>query len=676
MAKIMTNMKKHFIKIVIVFYIVASSFFYYGYIDDINNNNEALIKSIPIKQSIATKDDSNKYISSASCKSCHPSEYNSWYNTYHRTMTQVADSKTVLGRFDGTKINSRGLEYTVYKTNNQFWARVPDPEIMMKTIETGRRVNDYIYQIRRDNKLSLFDLRSVPRIDKRVVMTTGSHHYQTYWIEGSVYDPDKKENRNKYGNLLQTLPLVYLPNDDKWIPREDAFMRSPESKRMISQWNHHCIKCHSTHGNPGLNDDNTFKTEVAELGISCESCHGPAGNHVQFYQSPINRYSSLINSSTNHAKHIINPDKLDHKLSSQICGQCHGVYIYNDANLGLSFSKSGPHYNAGTNSIHKFRYYIQHPNSLKLSERDLSELENNKSFFRERWWDDGTILAGGREFSAMRVSSCYTIKREGIRNISCLDCHSMHHSDPKDQLKEGMSGNNACVQCHKEEKYTSEIERHTNHKTNSTGSSCLNCHMPHTSYALLGAIRSHQMQSPSALRSIEHGVPNACNLCHLDKTLQWTQEKLNKWYGHEIKSLNNDEKEISAWLLWLVKGDAAQRAIAAWHGGWGPAKNISGSDWYSQYLAELLKDPYSVVRYIAHKSLEKVNESNEIQYDFLASDTQLKAKYLEVLKVWTSEHPPKKTGSNILIKKDGLIDKEKFKTLLEKRNDRPVNIKE
>ena len=49
MAKIMTNMKKHFIKIVIVFYIVASSFFYYGYIDDINNNNEALIKSIPIK---------------------------------------------------------------------------------------------------------------------------------------------------------------------------------------------------------------------------------------------------------------------------------------------------------------------------------------------------------------------------------------------------------------------------------------------------------------------------------------------------------------------------------------------------------------------------------------------------------------------------------------------------
>ena len=55
---------------------------------------------------------------------------------------------------------------------------------------------------------------------------------------------------------------------------------------------------------------------------------------------------------------------------------------------------------------------------------------------------------------------------------------------------------------------------------------------------------------------------------------------------------------------------------------------------------------------------------------------QLKAKYLEVLQNWASEHSPKKTGSEILIEKNGLIDKEKFKRLLHERNDRPVNIKE
>ena len=670
------NMKKYLFKIILISYIITSLSLYLIYLNKKKLDIEMIENSVPVEKSIPLRDKSNKFISSDSCRACHPSEYDSWHNTYHRTMTQVADSQSVQGRFDGSDIYSKGLTYTVYKTNNQFWAKVPDPEIMMKTIETGRRVNDYTYQIRKDNKLSLLDLRSVPRVDKRVVMTTGSHHYQTYWIEGSVFDHDTKRNKKKYGNLLQTLPLVYLPKDDKWIPREDAFMRSPESKRMISQWNHHCIKCHSTHGNPGLKDDNTFETEVAELGISCESCHGPAGNHVEYYQSPINRYSTLLDGTTNHAKYIINPNKLDHKLSSQICGQCHGVYIYNDPKLGLDFSRRGPHYNAGTNSIHSFRYYIQHPNSLKPNKRDPSEFENNESFFRERWWDDGTILAGGREYSAMRVSKCYTSKRAGIKNISCLDCHSMHHSDPKDQLKKGISGNNACVQCHKEEKYTKEIERHTYHKPNSSGSNCLNCHMPHTSYALLGAIRSHQIQSPSASRSIVHGVPNACNLCHLDKTLQWTQVKLNEWHGHDINKLNKDNIDISAWLLWLIKGDAAQRAIAAWHGGWEPARSVSGSDWYAPYLAELLKDPYSVVRYIAHKSLKEINISNNINYDFIASDTQLKAKYLEVLQNWASEHSPKKTGSEILIEKNGLIDKEKFKRLLHERNDRPVNIKE
>jgi len=669
-------MKKHIFKIIFILYIGSSVSLYLIYLNKKNLDIEIIKKSIPVEKSISLRDNSNNFISSDSCRACHPDEYDSWHNTYHRTMTQVADSKSVLGRFDGTDIHSRGLTYTVYKTNNQFWAKVPDPEIMMKTIETGRRVNDYTYQIRKDNKLSLLDLRSVPRVDKRVVMTTGSHHYQTYWIEGSVFDPDTKRNKKKYGNLLQTLPLVYLPKDEKWIPREDAFMRSPDSKRMISQWNHHCIKCHSTHGNPGLKDNNTFQTEVAEFGISCESCHGPAGNHVEYYKSPINRYSGAFDDSTNHAKHIINPNKIDHKLSSQICGQCHGVFIYNDPKLGLEFSRGGPHYNAGTNSIHDFRYYIQHPNSLPQNRRDPAEFENNKSFFRERWWDDGTILAGGREFTAMRVSACYNKKRKGVKNISCLDCHSMHHSDPKDQLKEGMDGNKACVQCHKEDKYTTRIETHTYHTNNSTGSSCLNCHMPHTSYALFEALRSHQIQSPSALRSIKHSVPNACNLCHLDKTLQWTQAKLNEWYGHEISPLNKDQQEISAWLLWLIKGDAAQRAIAAWHGGWEPAKSISGSDWYVQYLAELLKDPYSVVRYIAHESLESMSKTNGLDYDFLASDTDLNLKYLEILKSWISEDSLKTTGSEILITEDGLTNKRELKRLLGERNNRPVNIKE
>ena len=609
---------------------------------------------------------SDGYTSSASCRACHPSQYASWHKSYHRTMTQLAGPHSVMGKFDGTEVASGGLLYSVYQTNDQYWAKMPDPEIIMKTIETGRRINDHNYQIRTNGVLSVIDLRTVPRVDKRVVMTTGSHHYQTYWVEGSVLNPTNQINERKYGNLLQTLPLVYLPKEQQWIPRENAFMMAPSSKRMISQWNHHCIKCHSTAGNPGLIDNGTFDTRTAELGISCEACHGPAAGHAEHYRSPLARYADQFSDAA--AAKVVNPAKLDHRRSSQVCGQCHGVFIYNDPKRGQQFARSGPIYRPG-DDIHSIRYYIQHPGPSPTPVRQ-EELEKNPEFFRERWWDDGTILAGGREFTAMRVSACYT-KGE----MSCLSCHSMHHSDPVDQLKPDMRGNAACIECHADPQYTTQIEQHTFHEKNSTGSNCLNCHMPHTTYALLGGIRNHQIQSPSAKRSIRHGVPNACNLCHLDQTLDWAQQHLAKRYGHEPLPLSAEQKSTSAALLWLLKGHAAQRAITAWHAGWQPAREISGGDWLAPHLARLLEDPYGVVRHIAKESLEKQPGFGEFEYDFLADAPKRTRLAKRAIAQW-NEQPGETSGEAILIESDRRLMETAIQALLKRRDDRPFTIKE
>jgi len=608
----------------------------------------------------------NGYTSSASCRSCHPSQYASWHKSYHRTMTQLAGPHSVMGQFDGTEVESGGLLYRVYETNGQYWATMPDPEIIMKAVETGRRVNDHTYQIRTNDVLSMLDLRTVPRVEKRVVMTTGSHHYQTYWVEGSVLNPTNQINESKYGNLLQTLPLVYLPKEQQWIPRENAFMMAPSSKRMISQWNHHCIKCHSTAGNPGLTDNRTFDTRTAELGISCEACHGPAAGHAEHYRSPLARYADQLSDAA--AAKVINPAKLDHRRSSQVCGQCHGVYIYNDPERGQQFARSGPIYQPG-DDINSVRYYIQHPGPAPTPVRQ-EELEKNPEFFRERWWDDGTILAGGREFTAMRVSACYT-KGE----MSCLSCHSMHHSDPVDQLKPDMRGNAACIECHTDPEYTTQIEQHTFHEKKSTGSNCLNCHMPHTTYALLGAIRNHQIQSPSAKRSIRHGVPNACNLCHLDQTLDWVQQHLVKRYNHEPLPLSAEQKSTSAALLWLLKGHAAQRAITAWHAGWQPARDVSGGDWLAPHLARLLEDPYGVVRHIAKESLEKQPGFGEFEFDFLSKAPERARLAKRAIKQW-NQQPGDATGEAILIDIDRRLMETAIEALLQRRDDRPFTIKE
>jgi hypothetical protein len=254
----------------------------------------------------------------------------------------------------------------------------------------------------------------------------------------------------------------------------------------------------------------------------------------------------------------------------------------------------------------------------------------------------------------------------------------MHDSDPVDQLKPGMRGRQACVECHAGPEYTTAIEQHTFHKPNSTGSNCLNCHMPHTTYALLGAIRNHQVQSPSARRSIRHGVPNACNLCHLDRTLDWTQQQLAKRYGHEPLPLSTEQRRTSAALLWLLKGHAAQRAIAAWHAGWQPARDTSGDGWLAPHLARLLEDPYGVVRHIANESLKKQPGFGTFEFDFIAPGPERARLARSAITRWNRlpGNADDAAGDAVLIDPDRQLMETAIQALLKNRDDRPVTIKE
>ncbi|MBX3747780.1 MAG: hypothetical protein KF833_20930 [Verrucomicrobiae bacterium] len=582
------------------------------------------------------------YVTSAECRACHPGEHASWHRTFHRTMTQAAAPENVLGAFDGTAVSSDGLLYRVIRDGDAFWAEMPDPDVMMYVVQGGRDI----------------PMEEIPRVRLPVVMTTGSHHYQTYWVASERYD-----------RLLQTLPLVWLIADQRWIPREEAFLRGPGDRgRFITQWNHHCIRCHSTGGNPGLDlESGQLRTEVGELGIACEACHGPGEAHVRRHRDPIERYRALLSDQPDPT--IVNPARLDHRRSSQVCGQCHAVSILQDE-VAMEYARRGPLFRPG-DDLEATRYLIQHPRVDPTPER-RQEWRENPQFFRERWWDDGTILAGGREFTGMSASACY---RRGT--MSCLSCHSMHASDPVDQLIPGMDTSHACTQCHTEPRFTTEVQRHTFHAPASTGSDCLNCHMPHTTYALLKGIRSHQIESPHARASARLGVPNACNLCHLDRTLAWTAEHLERWYGQPRVPLTDEQRSTSAALLWLLKGHAAQRVIASWHLGWEPALAASGRDWLAPFQAELLADSYGVVRYVAERELRKLPGFESTRYDFLNPANDVRTDIRALQDTWQRLTPnPTRTGPEILLHPDGALMWDRLAALLEAQDQRPVTVKE
>lgn len=583
------------------------------------------------------------FATSKQCIDCHPKEHASWDRSYHSSMTQVALPENMLSDFEEAEVESAGLKYRVFRRGDTFWAEMPDPEVMLDVARGKPGVK----------------LSEIPRVERQITMATGSHHYQTYWVPSTRFD-----------TVMQTLPLVYLPKDRRWIPREAAFMNPPDQPfRMITIWNDHCIGCHSTGGSPGLKGPKELSTSVGELGIACEACHGAGEAHVAKHMSTEVQGLPPVARSTEPDPTIVNPARLDHRRSSQVCGQCHGVFI-RDEHFGMKYAREGDSYRPG-DDLHQGRIYIEYPQQGSPKEV-WGQFAANRDFYRERWWEDGTMLAGGREYTALMSNPCF---QRG--EMSCLSCHAMHDSPPDRQVTAGMETSAACTQCHSEPRFNAGIASHTHHAAGSSGSECMNCHMPHTSYALFRAIRNHSISSPTVAQSVQKRTPNACNLCHLDRTLAWTQQNLTDWYGHEPVPLDEDQKSVAASVLWLLKGDAAQRAVTAWHFGWAPALEASGADWGAPVLAPLLLDPYGVVRYVAQTSLGALLPGELQGYDFLAEQAELQAAMKGVVAAWRKgRHDPHGMNRATLVTETGEPDWRAMKRLLSQRDNRPVQIKE
>jgi hypothetical protein len=201
--------------------------------------------------------------------------------------------------------------------------------------------------------------------------------------------------------------------------------------------------------------------------------------------------------------------------------------------------------------------------------------------------------------------------------------------------------------------------------------------MPFTTYGLLKTIRSHQISNPSVRASLETGRPNACNLCHLDKTLEWTSEYLERWYGTPKAALGEDEASIAASLLWLLRGDAGQRAIIAQGMSWKPAQHVSGTGWMAPYLAQLLDDPYDAVRFIAFRSLGTLPGFSAFQYEFVAPPKQRLDAQLRTMDIWQRLPPEsRRTDAQLLLDPQGALKVNVVLRLLRERNNRRVLLRE
>jgi hypothetical protein len=190
---------------------------------------------------------------------------------------------------------------------------------------------------------------------------------------------------------------------------------------------------------------------------------------------------------------------------------------------------------------------------------------------------------------------------------------------------------------------------------------------------LLKTVRSHVVDSPTVPTELATGRPNACNLCHLDRTLAWTNDRLRDWYGTQPAPLAGDQAHVAAGVLWLLTGDAAQRAIAGDACGRPGAHAAAGTDWMAPFLGQLLADPYYAVRFVAERSLRATGTQPPPGYDFLAAGPLARQAAAAVQDTWATG--PHAVRAELLIGEQGL-DRAAFARLLGRRDDRPIMVRE
>ncbi len=472
-------------------------------------------------------------------------------------MTQVASPQVVRAPFDGRTLREPGRAVRVWREGDALLAqRVAAPDS---------------------------DLAPWPA-PRRVVMTTGSHHLQAYWTRGE-------------DGLLEQLPFVYLIREARWLSNEDSFLHPPDGPEEHDApydrfvWSDNCVSCHSTgpQAPPRQSPESAPLGEapVSELGIACEACHGPGQAHVAANRNPARRY--LLHLTGRPDPTIFNPGRADPARASDVCGRCHMIASA-PQRAPLGAFRPGDEL-ADFIDLDALKPLLEGALAV-VNPDDLSDQQDE---LLGSFWPDHTVRVAGREYLGMRASACATDQR-----LSCMSCHSMHQGDPDRQLRPQIAPQAPCVSCHAS--IGADVPAHTRHAADSAGSDCLNCHMPYTSYGLLMATRSHQIDSPTVARVGTSDRPNACNLCHLDRSLGWTARALAARSGAAPQALPPERAEIAAGALWLLAGDAAQRALAAWHVGWAPAREASAVHALAPMLDTTRRDPYAAVRQLSDAS--------------------------------------------------------------------------
>lgn len=328
--------------------------------------------------------------------------------------------------------------------------------------------------------------------------------------------------------LVETEPGRIQPTDMAWDPaRADWFNVFGQENRRPGEWGHWtgrgmnwnsmCAHCHMTgfqkHYDVAADRYNSTWTEH---GISCIQCHGPVSEGHGSTPPDLTGLDWIK----------------DRRTAEQTCAYCHA------RNEQLT-----PEFPPGALYEDHFRLTLPVQPGV--------------------FYPDGQQLDEDFNWTSVKLS------RMHHAGVSCMDCHDPHTSETILPVE-----NNAlCMQCHSPPGRTMPLTgiqspvidptAHSRHLDGSTGNQCVSCHMPTANYMVRSPRHDHGWLKPDPLMTKELDIPNACNSCHTEETVDWAVAHTDAWYGEKMDSRQRQRARAVA-AAQAAKEAGVDQLLALW----------------------------------------------------------------------------------------------------------------
>lgn len=412
------------------------------------------------------------FVGREACATCHDAETALWEGSHHDLAMQVADGQTVLGDFDGATLTHFGVTSTFSVRNGEF---------VVRTEGLDGTLQDY-----------------------PVAYTFGVAPLQQYLVEFP-------------GGRLQALSVAWdsrpadaggqrwfhLYPDERITPDDPLHWTGP-----YQNWNFMCSECHSTDVAKNFNlETDSYDTTWSEIDVSCESCHGPASEHVAWALALAAGERPRSDDSNG--------------IVLSLGDAVPAVWVF-DLETGLAVRTPPRESRAEVEACARC-----HARRSVLSD-DYVYGRPLMDSHRPALLDDPLYHPDGQISDEVYVYGSFIQSKMYAEGVTCKDCHDPH------SLRVRGTGNSVCAGCHLPTMF--DTPDHHFHEAGSAGASCVDCHMPAQRYMVVDPRRDHSMRVPRPDLSLTLGTPNACSACHTDQSVQWTADAVATWYGPDTSA--------------------------------------------------------------------------------------------------------------------------------------------